>query len=367
MSQKVLLCVESLDPNYGGPAYSVRRLGESLAVLGTDVGLWAFDGSGQTLDADLKRQGCTRLSGDFETALSTFGRPDIVHDNSIWRLQNHQIATACSRAGITRVVSTRGMLEPWSLAHKWVKKRLAWIAYQKRDLNRAQLLHATAYSEAAAIAKLELRTQVVVIPNGVDLPIPSDRKLPCKVAMKPRTALFLSRVHPKKGLDMLIEAWARLRPDGWRLRIVGPGEDAFRDEIITRIARAGLIDHISLEGPLYDEAKSVAYAEADLFILPSHSENFGVVIAEALAHGVPVLTTTGTPWQALRAEDSGWWVPPTTDAVMAALADATSQPPERLAAMGARGRIQVENDFAWAGIAARMLHAYNDFSERHPN
>ncbi|AKO97740.1 Glycosyltransferase [Marinovum algicola DG 898] len=348
MTLKVLLCCESFDHAYGGPAYSVRKLGESLASSGVETGFWSFDGTVPKME-----KGCPCFQGDFATAIGQFGRPDIVHDNSIWRRANHRIARLCRDRDIPRVVSTRGMLEPWALKHKRWRKRLAWHVYQRHDLNSTALLHATADSEAKAIALLGLRPPVVVIPNGVDLPPPLDR-----LPEPPRTALFLSRIHPKKGLEMLLDGWTALRPTGWRLRIVGPGDAEYVQEIRERIAALGPGTGISLEGPVTGSAKNRAFAEADLFVLPSYSENFGIVVAEALSFSLPLITTTGTPWKNVGVEGAGWWVAPEPAAIAEALLQATSMPPEALIAMGRRGRKLVETGFAWPVISDTMRQAY---------
>ena len=149
------------------------------------------------------------MAGKLRQVVRSF-RPDIVHDNGIWLPHNHSLARLAAHYNLPRVVSVRGMLEPWALAHKRVKKKLAWLAYQKRDLNRAAALHATADSEAEVIANLGLLPRVVVLPNGVDIPAVAASH--SRAPDQPRTALFLSRIHPKKGLDRLIDAWNAVRP-----------------------------------------------------------------------------------------------------------------------------------------------------------
>ena len=187
------------------------------------------------------------LAGNLRQIVRAF-QPDIVHDNGIWLPHNHSLARLAAHYNLPRVVSIRGMLEPWALAHNRVKKKLAWLAYQKRDLNRAAALHATAGSEAEVITNLGLLPRVVVLPNGVDIPAATASH--SRAPNQPRTALFLSRIHPKKGLDRLINAWNMVRPQGWRLRIHGPGASGYCDEVARRIARAGLERQVSLGGGL---------------------------------------------------------------------------------------------------------------------
>ena len=166
---KIFLAGTSFAPAYGGPAYSVSRLATEMASSGIEIGLWAPDQS--VLDSPLvaKRPGIQRLVGSAEEALSAFGRPDIIHDNGLWLAHNHRLARLAAAAGIPRVVSTRGMLEPWAMNHKRWKKRLAWWLYQKRDLVAAVAIHATAQSEADQLRRLGLKNPISIIPNGVDI------------------------------------------------------------------------------------------------------------------------------------------------------------------------------------------------------
>lgn len=346
---KLFLAGASFDPSYGGPAYSVPRLGQALAALGLNVGLWAADGS--AADA---APGVAQLGGSLADALARFGTPDLIHDNGIWMPHNHQIARTARRHGIPRIVSLRGMLEPWALRQRRIKKKLAWALYQKADLRCAALLHATADTEAQHARALGLNGPFCVIANGVDLPAPVERPSD----KSGRTALFVSRVHPKKGLPMLLRAWAKLRPEGWQLEIAGPDEGGHAGEVGALIAGLGLADTVRLLGPVHGDEKAALFARADLFVLPSYSENFGIAIAEALAYGLPVLTTRGTPWEMLETQDCGWWVEPTEEAVLQGLRAATALPDGARRDMGSRGAAMVAERFDWGGIAMQFQQHY---------
>ena len=140
---------------------------------------------------------------------------------------------------------------------------------------------------------------------------------------------------------MLIEAWARVRPDGWLLRIAGPDEAGHRKQVESAVSAAGLGEVVSFTGPLEPQMKKSAFFDADLFVLPTHSESFGMVVAEALAHGLPVLTTTAAPWSILRERGCGWWVDATVDGIAEGFRQATSLDTEALQAMGTKGRALV--------------------------
>jgi glycosyltransferase involved in cell wall biosynthesis len=157
---------------------------------------------------------------------------------------------------------------------------------------------------------------------------------------------------------MLIEAWARVRPNGWRLQIAGPDEGGHRMQVENAVFAAGITEFVSFIGPVAAQKKEAVFSNADLFVLPSHSENFGLVVAEALAHGLPVLTTTGAPWSMLAERGCGWWVDATDDHIAAGLRQATSCDADQLNAMGARGREWVRAEFSWQRVAKEFITTY---------
>jgi glycosyltransferase involved in cell wall biosynthesis len=198
-----------------------------------------------------------------------------------------------------------------------------------------------------------------VISNGIELPR-LEPKTSNRGNTKPRirTALFLSRINPKKGLPMLLDAWAQVAPADWRLVIAGNDDSGHLPLIIQKIKELELTDQIEIVGPLFNEEKEKAYLNADLFVLPSYSENFGIVVAEALSYRVPVLTTTGCPWRELQTHDCGWWVEPTLSGIKSGLEAALTTKQERLDEMGMRGRNLVEANYQWHGIAKKMNEFY---------
>jgi glycosyltransferase involved in cell wall biosynthesis len=311
--------------------------------------------------------------GDEAEALDQFGETDILHDNGIWLLHNHRLAVLAERRGIPRVVSTRGMLEPWALSHKRLKKTLAWQLYQRRDLKQAFCHIATGEAEARSLQYLGLRVPIAIVPNGVDVPEerPSSVASESEKALRngrERTALFLGRIYPIKGLPMLIEAWARVRPDGWLLRIAGPDEAGHQKQVERAVSAAGLGEVVSFTGPIEPQMRTSAYLDADLFVLPTHSESFGMVVAEALAHGLPVLTTTRAPWSLLREGGCGWWVDATVDGIAEGLRQATRLDSDTLRSMGAKGRALVNARFSWKQIADLMLLTYDGIlTDKMPN
>ena len=358
---KIFLAGTSLLPSYGGPALSVSRLATALTQLGAEVGLWAADQSAATTPFLPSGSTVRRLSGTEFEALDDFGGADVLHDNGMWRPHNHRLADLAAKYGIPRVVSTRGMLEPWAINHKWGKKSVAWWLYQRRDLKRAQCHHASAETEGRNVERLGLGVPVRIIPNGVDLPDSQIQRVEDEKIRRSdrKKALFLGRIYPVKGLPMLVEAWARVRPQGWHLQIAGPDEAGHLMAVKNAVLAAGLSEVVTFMGPVSGPRKQEVLLDADLFVLPTYSESFGMAIAEALAHGLPVLTTTGAPWPMLQQRGCGWWVDATVDGIAEGLRQATSSDSETLQAMGRRGQAFVKAEYGWERIARQFMATYD--------
>ena len=173
-----------------------------------------------------------------------------------------------------------------------------------------------------------------------------------------RRVLFMSRFHYKKGLLNLVDAWAMLRPKGWKVELVGTDSAGYLEVVKKRIYELGLQSDFIITGALMDEEKWAAYRRADLFVLPSHSENFGIVVAEALYAGVPVITTKGTPWEELTAHGCGWWIDIGVKPLFAALKDAMSLDDAHRHEMGVRGCALVEEKYTWNAVVKAMINGY---------
>jgi glycosyltransferase involved in cell wall biosynthesis len=281
--------------------------------------------------------------------------PAVVHAHGIWTGGALAAGRLAARCGCPLVVSPHGMLEPWALNHRRYKKALPWMLWERRTLMNATLLQAMSEQEAEGFAIQGLYNPVAIHGIGLDLANVLPR---AAAANGPRTCLFLSRIHPKKGLPMLLQAWALLKPSGWRLVIAGPDEGGHMTALQELSQRLGLTTAVDFVGPVYGNEKWRMLAAADLFVLPSHSENFGIVVAEAMAAGVPVLTTTGTPWRVLREERAGWWVAPTEEAIGGALSEALALSSQEMLSMGQRAAFIARERFNWPAIAGAMRSAY---------
>lgn len=337
---RVTLTVASLAPEHGGPSRSVPALRDALAAAGADADV-VTPASGRSFRTSLRAHLDDR-------------RAEVLHDNGVWLAANHAAATTARALRVPWIVAPRGMLEPWSLRHRAWKKKLAWWGYQRRDLHGAALLHATSAMEADNLRALGLRQPIAVVANGVD--VPALRR--GRTRGDARTAVFLSRVHPKKGLLDLVRAWAAVRPPGWRMVVAGPDEDGHAAEVMAAVRAARLESCFTLIGAVEGAEKRALLDRGDLFVFPTYSENFGLVVAEALAHGLPVITTTGAPWSGLESERCGWWIDVGAEPLAEALRRAVELPDAERDAMGARGRDWVGRCFAWPGIGREMLAVY---------
>lgn len=287
--------------------------------------------------------------------------PGLIHDHGIWGSTNVSSWWAARTRSVPYVLSPRGMLEPWALQFKARKKKLAWLLYQQRIIASAAAVVATSEQECENVKRLFPEQPVAIIPNGVNVPNVDDAPPKGQRSDGSGTALFLSRIHPIKNLPGLLQAWALLpkeMSDGWRLVIAGPDEGDHAQEIGSLVHKLGLQGAVELIGPVGENEKAAVFRSADLFVLPSFSENFGVVVAEALAYGLPVVATTGTPWEELPHRGCGWWVDPDPQSLARALAQAMGSTPEKRRAMGAVGRAFAQEKFSWDGIGASTMTLY---------
>jgi len=346
----------------GGPSLSATQLLESQRLIGQPGVLVCPDHQ-----QDLTKY--ARVSSDcfpsIDAMLRTVGIGTVLgfHLHGIWEPFLHRCVRFAKSRRIPYVISPRGMLEPWAMNQKRWKKRLAWWLYQRNDLRGAAFLHATADAEARQFSRLGLRNPVVVVPNGVDVPdISAAQSASIKAELAgPRTALFLSRIHPKKGLLVLAQAWAKVRPQGWRMVVIGPDDKGHRGEVQSAVDKLGLSTSWEIRDAVYGEGKARAFLESELFILPTFSENFGIAVAEALAYGLPVITTTQAPWSGLVEHRCGWWVPMSVDGIAQAILQATSLNGSQLRQMGERGCRWVRDEFAWPSIGRRLVAAYDKY------
>jgi glycosyltransferase involved in cell wall biosynthesis len=289
-------------------------------------------------------------------------RPDIVHQHGIWQYSGIVSARLREARGVPLIVSPHGMLAPRAMAHRASRKRLAWWLYQRRVLEAADVFHVTSDREHDDVRALGLRQPVAVVPFGIDVP----EACPVRTNSGPLTALFLSRIHPIKGILDLVHAWGQVRPAGWRLVIAGPDECGHTAEVAAAIKQLGLTESVSLRGACWDADRDRLMDASDLFVLPSHSENFGLIVAEACARGLPVITTQGTPWRSIQDNGCGWWVPVGVEGISYGLREACRLERAELEAVGRRGWQMVAGSYNWQTATDRLLSVYDWLLGRGP-
>lgn len=358
----------------GGPSRSVVRLTDSLALdARLTVTLISHSVAGVPSIPSMNESVFRVTNYTNNSAAVRFGfvdrrlllatlanqRVDLLHTHSVWHASNYWAAQLARRRSIPLICQPRGMLEPWAIASKLWKKRLAMLLFQRKDLYGASAFIATSDMEAANIRALGLRQPVALIPNGVDLPqLGPSQEVTAFAHKRERVVLFLSRMHPKKGVDLLIRAWAECRTPGWRLILVGPDEGGYSQEMLRHVRELGVSDSVEYLGALEGKAKEAVYRSADLFVLPSFSENFGLVVGEALSFGVPVITTRGTPWQELETYRCGWWIDIGVEPLVKAIRDAVSLSDEQRTEMGERGKI-LATRYQWSNAAGQTADFYH--------
>lgn len=283
--------------------------------------------------------------------------PDVVHINGCWQPQLAFFQWAAQSLQIPVVLSPHGMLEPWIVKrHYWTRKWPAIQLYQRALVKNADFLHATADTEKKNLLSLGWNPRIAVIPNAVNID-----ELSIKDSWKRnRRIVFMSRLHVKKGIELLFEALSDLKPrlEGYEVIIAGEGEPGYVQTLKVTSRRLGLNELVKFVGGVYGEEKVSLLQSADFCVLPTYSENFGIVVAEALACGTPVITTHGTPWKELEENKCGWYISLGVEVLKKKLMDAMGTSELELKIMGRNGRHLVETSFAAQSVAFRFSHVY---------
>lgn len=356
---------------YGGPPESAHQLSRHLARAGAEVRVLTTDANGPTLTVDVD----TTRAVTMEPRLSVRYCPrrlpesvapsllallpgyvawcDVVHLNAVYNFTTFPALLAARAAGKPVVWSARGALSRWKETRR-AGPKAAWEQGCRALAPRRTVLHVTSETEEQQAAARMKGMRTAVIPNGVEVPSEAPRPAPSETLR----VLYLGRLHPIKGLENLIAAAGVLLRGGERrftITLAGGGDPGFTGALRAAVAEQGLGEHVTFLGEVPPSEKGRLFAAADLFVMPSFTENFGLAIAEALAHGVPVIAGQGTPWSGLTDHDAGLWVPNDPESLAAAIAAMRGRP---LVEMGARGRAWMERDFGWGRVAADMLALY---------
>ncbi len=372
---KVIQIVPGVIAQASGPAYSVPGIVRGLCASGVNAVVYALgDYPPWDMGFPLKMFPRTALEKKliplgvcksfYKGLIEDLPESDIVHTNGLWMLPTVYPAWAIRKirryGGDCRtklVISPRGALAPWALRKGWLKKKIFGLVFQNRVLRNADMFHATSEKEYHGIRAAGYRQPVALVPIGMDLPdVTRSRVERVDRVEGNRKVVFFGRLHKVKGVDRLVRAWGEVAREGWELVIAGPDRGMLEE--LKGIVADRKLPRVSFVGEINGHAKYEFLAGADIYVLPSDTENFGITVAESLASGTPVIASQGTPWQGLERERCGRWVPIGVEPLAAALKEMMAMSDAERTAMGERGCEWIRRDFAWEGIGAKMKAAY---------
>ena len=345
------------------------RLCEALIAEGEDVTLAALDLAPLDAPPDFVRtfplgMGPRRLGRSpammrwLREAVAS-GKLELLHSHGMWQMTAVYPGWLANAGKVKVIASPRGAFSEFAMKQGSALKRVFWPLLQRPSLERCACFHATAEAEYLDVRNRGFRQPVAVIPNGIDIPAEAPVN-----SSRSRTLLYLGRIHRIKGLDLLLRAWRQVqdRYPEWDLSIAGDDRAYYGASgylgAVKEMASQLQLKRVQFLGHLSGARKASALASAEVLILPSYSENFGVVVAEALAAGRPAIVAQGAPWGGLVAHGAGWWPANTDEDIAHALDSALGRSRSELEAMGRKGRLWMESDFSWARVGRMMAATY---------
>jgi glycosyltransferase involved in cell wall biosynthesis len=357
---KVINIIGSIDKSIGGPARSVTQACKFVSKKGIKIDLITRKSDNPV---SIVQTNIFKLKYHSLLSLVNYGifninkhNDQLIHLQHIWDPYIHIMAVIARWKGIPYILSTRGMMEPWILNRNRWKKKLGLALYQNNDIKKAKCIHVTSEIEKIHSIQLGYNNPIAQIPNGLD----TSHIFGLKPNYQNKKVVFLSRIHTKKGIEILLDAWKVANLSDWTLEIAGDGEKRYIKKINDKIKN----DHISkvrFLGPKYGDEKWRFLRSGSIFILPSYSENFGMVIAEALALGLPVITTKNTPWKEIKEYKCGWWIKLNLNELINILHTATQCNCHELQLMGIRGKKLIQEKYSIQIVAEKMSHLYYHF------
>lgn len=281
---------------------------------------------------------------------------DVQHYHGLWRPINLYPKYVKNRNMYSKVVvSPRGMLSDYTFRKNKIAKSVFWTLAQKQALQAADCIHVTSKAEFEEVRRRGLTAPIAIIPNGVDLDLKERRKFD----ERDNTVLYLGRIDPKKNLKELIKEWLLVENNkSWKLIIAGPLDNDYARSLQKIVTDLNCTNIIFMDG-LYGEAKKEAYSRAKIFILPTINENFGLVVAEALSHGTPVITTTGAPWRGLTQNDCGWWIDLNYTSLRETITKVIEIDKWRFECMSINAKALAETEYGWPEISKKFILLYN--------
>ena len=364
---KINHVVASIDVSTGGPARSITHLIQGIIDYDNSV---VFElNTCTSVQPIIKTFNHNKSEINFHEHFINYSNSlkkqliksetSIFHGHGLWQFPVHHMSRIAKKRNIPYIITPRGMLEPWPLSQGKFKKKVALTIFQKKDLQSATCIHATSKMELQNIRKLGYKNPIAIIPNGINI-----KNYPSSIPkndLNKKTILFLSRIHKKKGVENLIDAWYQINPkikQNWNIKIIGNGDPKYINSLKQKIISRKLTNQIKIIRPVYGKEKINIFRNAKLFVLPTFSENFGIVIAEALAAYTPVITTTAAPWGDLHKENCGWWIKIGVNPLKVALEDAITKKDADLMQLGINGRKLIEKKYSIKSISKKMTLLY---------
>jgi len=373
---RILHVIPSFYPAYiyGGPIESTYQLCCHLALNGCNVRVLTTDANGpdKVLDVEKDREVkindefyvryCKRLMPDsvsyrlLRVLLHFIHWADIVHLTAVYSFPTIPTLITCKILGKPVIWSPRGAFKRWQGSTR-VQIKALWEWVCRSAAPKSLVLHVTSEEEARESLKRFPRLETFIIPNGVAIPDQVRHHNNNGILR----LLYLGRLHPIKGIENLLEAGKILSSDHelvWSLTIAGSGDPDYTESIRMKIKELALSQNVKMVGEVRGEDKQFLFENTDVVVVPSHTENFGMVVAEALSHEIPVIASKGTPWSRIEEVGCGLWV----DNNYKSLAEAIKQISQMsLQKMGQQGRAWMVRDFAWDTIAKKMITLYQSF------
>lgn len=370
LESKVIHVIPSVGLEDSGPTYSVKRLVETLSASRYPAELVALKWWGSEADSEMatfcsldpyfpKKLGKSAAMYKFLSEKAAC-QPTVIHSHGMWQINSLYGSRVRRKFPSSRlVISPRGALLPYALSLNRYQKKCFWKLFQKAALDSADAYCVTSHEEMLAALDLGLKKPFALIGNGIDTP----QKNIVRATREHKVLLYLGRIHPIKGLDRLLKAWSQLESSfpGWRLEIVGNDTSYYGSTGYLSYLKS-LADQLSLRqvefrDGLFGRDKWQKYGDADLFVLPSYSENFGVVVAEALSYGVPVLASKDIPWKSLDEKQLGWTFDDSN--IVSTLHMAMSESNAERLARGDRGASWILSEYNWHKIAKMTIQLYD--------
>lgn len=363
---KILHTISGLNISSGGPTSCTYNLIKGLRDEGIEADILTLmprDDSDKIIADDsfikaLPNDARTPLvySSNFRRYLSSHIGYDLYHANGLWTCPTHFTAEIAKKQNKPCVIAPHGMLYPQALQVSAWKKKIVSTVFQRKDLETASCLQATCMAELEHIRAFGLNNPVAVIPNGLVI---DDSLEIRKTSNSVRRFAFVGRLNRIKNVDLLLSAWSKLgdKTRNCELLIIGDGDTAYKKEL-EEFATANKLNNVRFLGFIMGKDLQKLVHSIDFQILPSKSENFGMVVPEALIQGVPVIASKGTPWSDLETFDCGWWVDNDIDTLISTLLIAINLSEQDRLGMGERGRTLVLRHYSIKSVSLRMKQLY---------